>query len=339
MGFRDREKRRQLGLAREIFSAEALAERGTYSGRPYPFCLADAHSGENLWTGYRADALAYFDARAIDWHGGFKPRGLDGAERRLPSGHLCDSQSFCVNVWWPFTAAPRQLAAVLSGLGYPVAEVLPMVLDPSAPYVAFEWIGQRNYLGEGPGGKPIPHESRTRGKNATSADAAVRFRRHDGRIEILLIEWKYTEFYAAKDIRFSRSGTDRSVTYVPHLRRADSPFAGSPVREEDLFFDPFDQLMRLQLLAAAMEREREMDADVVGVLHLAPRANRELIEGITSPQLAPLGGNIHDVWRRIVGETRFAARYVDADVLPLVTREAPDPAWAVWLQRRYGDMA
>jgi hypothetical protein len=338
MGFRDREKERQLSIARELFSEDAVAVHGTYEGRLYPFCLADACSGENLWRGLRADALAYFDARAIDWHGGFKRPGEGGSERRFPSGHLCDSQSFCVNVWGPFTRAPEQLAAVLRGLGYPVANVLPVALDPTEPYVAFEWIGRQNYLGEGRGGKPTPDEKRMRGKNATSADAVVRFRRHDGAIQIVLIEWKYTEAYATKNIRFSGSGTDRLATYMPDLRHADSPFAKSPAADEDLFFDPFDQLMRLQLLAAAMERDREMDADIVSLLHLAPRANRELLERITSPKLAPLGSNIHDVWRCIVGGARFAARYVDSDVLPLVIREAPDASWASWIERRYGGM-
>jgi hypothetical protein len=37
-----------------------------------------------------------------------------------------------------------------------------------------------------------------RGANATSADFALRFRRYDGRIELVLGEWKYTEFYSTR---------------------------------------------------------------------------------------------------------------------------------------------
>jgi hypothetical protein len=37
--------------------------------------LAERFSEENLWTGIRREALAYFDARAIDWHGRFKRFG------------------------------------------------------------------------------------------------------------------------------------------------------------------------------------------------------------------------------------------------------------------------
>jgi hypothetical protein len=227
---------------------------------------------------------------------------------------------------------------VLRGLGYPVAEMLPLPLDAMAAYVAFEWIGERNYLGEGRGGKATPDEKRTRGANATSADAAVRFRRSDGQIQIVLIEWKYTELYTARNIRFSKSRTDRLQTYALHLHRADSPFARLPVEEEALFFEPFYQLMRLQLLAAAMEGAHEMDADLVSVLHLVPHANRQLLERITSPKLLRFGTTIHDVWRRIVGEDRFNARYVDMDVLPVVLREAPDSLWAAWMTGRYGGM-
>lgn len=339
MDFRDREKKRQLGVAQELFTADALSKEGTYHRHSYPFCLADDCSSENLWEGLRKDALDYFDACEINWHAGFRRPESGPAAKRFPSGHLCDSQSFCVNVWWPFTRAPERLAAVLRGLGYPVAEVLPIISDSRQLYVAFEWIGEHNYLGEGRGGKPRPDEKRARGALCTSADAMVRFRRHDGQVQIILVEWKYTEFYAPKDIRFSESGTDRLNIYAPHLNRSDSPFARSPVPQEALFFDPFYQLLRLQLLAAAMERANEMSADIVSVLHLVPHVNRELLEGITSPKLKYLDSNIHDVWRRIVGDTRFVARHVDQDVLPLVVREAPDSSWAEWLQRRYAGMA
>jgi hypothetical protein len=93
-------------------------------------------------------------------------------------------------------------------------------------------------------------------------------------VQIVLVEWRYTERYSSKNIRFSGRKTDRLSIYEPHLSRADSSFAGSPASAEDLFFDPFDQFMRLHLLAAAMEREGEMDVEVVTVLHLVPGANR-----------------------------------------------------------------
>ena len=56
-------------------------------------------------------------------------------------------------------------------------------------HVGLEWVDEHDYLSEWPAGKPP-----TRGANGTSADAIVRFR-HEGRIETVLIEWKYTEAY------------------------------------------------------------------------------------------------------------------------------------------------
>lgn len=58
------------------------------------------------------------------------------------------------------------------------------------PWLAFEWIGTQNYLGE------VGH--RSRGANATSADFAFLFRRHDGLTQMVLGEWKYTEFYGKR---------------------------------------------------------------------------------------------------------------------------------------------
>jgi len=58
-----------------------------------------------------------------------------------------------------------------------------------------------------------------------------------------------------------------------------------------LFFDLFYQFMRLQLLAQEMELSREMDADVVSVLHICPKANREFRDRVTSPHLANIFPN------------------------------------------------
>lgn len=51
-------------------------------------------------------------------------------------------------------------------------------------YVAFEWIGQENYLGE----RISRNGRRTRGANFTSADAAVLFERSDKKRQMVLIE-------------------------------------------------------------------------------------------------------------------------------------------------------
>ena len=107
MGFRDREKRRLVPLKPELFSAEAC-EPGCYGKNRQDFCLRDDRASENLHASIRDVAVDYFRERDILWHD-----GIGGG----PSNHLCCSQSFCVNFWFPFREAPGPLAAVLRGLG------------------------------------------------------------------------------------------------------------------------------------------------------------------------------------------------------------------------------
>ena len=307
-----------------------------YRGSRREFCLHEDFSAENLEAGIRDGALSYFADRSIGWHDG-KAGG--------PSNHLCCSQSSCVNFWFPFVQAPDELGAVLRGLGYDVEAVLPMkddgaLGDGSSPFVAFEWIGERNYLGELRGGKVAPDEGRTRGASFTSLDFCVRFRRADGLIQLVAGEWKYTEYYrTGANLRFSRAKTDRlDRIYRDHLEQPDSQIVVEDVALESLFFDPFDQLMRQQLLCTAMERCGEMDADVVSLLHVAPRANRELMKRVTSKALEGVGSDVHDIWSALTHPDRFkgvATEYL----LPLVCVNAPTPHTREHLETRYGGMA
>lgn len=332
--FRDREKRRLVPLKPKLFS-ERACRSGMYRKMRRDFCLHEESNGENREAGIREAALAYFEDRGIGWHDG-KGRG--------PSNHLCCSQSCCVNFWFPFVQAPEELGAVFRGLGYDVEEMLEIdsdraLADGSRPYVAFEWIGERNYLGERLGGAVATDDGRTRGANFTSLDFCVRFRRPDGRIELVAGEWKYTEHYAkGADLRFSRSSTDRlDRIYREHLEKADCQISGD-VALESLFFDPFDQLMRQQLLCTAMERSREMAADVVSLLHIAPRANRDLMLRVTSAALEPFGSDVHAIWTALTWAGRFKGVATE-DLLPLVCANAPSPQTREYLELRYGGMA
>jgi len=332
MGFRDREKRRLEPLKDDLFSDPA-SEPGLYGRQRRAFCLHEHHSQENLHETIRDDALRYFATRGIRWHD-----GIDLA----PSNHLCCSQSCCVNFWFPFVRAPQELAAVLREIGYDVAEVLPFCGDESLedgapPYVAFEWIGEKNYLGEHRLGMPASDHERTRGAGFTSLDFAIRFRRGDGRIQILAGEWKYTEAYASKSKRHSGKTDRLEEIYRPHLAHPDCQIVTGTVELDALFFDPFDQLMRQQLLCSAMERENEMGADVVSLLHIAPKANGELLSRVTSPRLQEIGNDVHGIWTRLTSSDRFKGVYLE-NLLPVVCGNAPTQGTAEYLQRRFGGM-
>lgn len=334
MTFRDREKRRLEFLKPKLFSERACPS-GLYRGTRREFCLHEDCRAENLEAGVREAALAYFEDRAIKWHDG----NANG-----PSNHLCCSQSSCVNFWFPFVQAPEGLRAVLCGLGYDVEAMLPVandltLADGSHPFVAFEWIGERNYLGELRRGEVAPDESRSRGAGFTNLDFCVRFRRSDGRVQLVAGEWKYTEHYrTGANLRYSGSDTDRlNRVYRKHLVKPDCHVVGD-VPLESLFFDPFDQLMRQQLLCSAMESYREMEADTVTLLHVAPRANREFMTRITSQALEEVGSDIHAVWGALTRPGRFKGVATE-DLLPLVCANAPTSQTREYLKARYGGMA
>jgi hypothetical protein len=356
--FAAREGARLIKLKAQLLSPAACVA-GSYSksGQTYDVCLPHPNRTENLFSGFRDEAVRYFTTRRIKWHS---------------LAHLLCSQTCCVNFWFTYMHEPDKLASVLRALGYPVKCVLPFELDSlhslrklgwklednEAPstlrtaddakpaFLAFEWIGAKNYLSEIHGRHVAGDTSRTRGQRFSSVDVAVRFQRTDGRIEIVLIEWKYTERYpSGRSLRYGKPRRDKTPPtdrldsiYLASLKRPECQIVLGETPPESLFFDPFDQMMRHQLLASAMEREREVDADIVSYLHIAPRANEELLNCITSPALVGRGKNVHDVWATLVKPDRFKAVYTE-DLLPIVTRSAPDPAWADYMRLRYGGMA
>lgn len=326
--FRDREKERYKELKRKLFSNEAQDE-GNYLGRRRFFCLADDYSKENLYVAFRESAVEYFNARNITWHDGLK-------ERRVPSNHLCCSQSCCMNFLYPMTTRPKMLASVFQHFYPELAEPLRISEDSplssgSFPYMAFEWIGVCDYLGE----TKRKGSERTRGAYFTSADFIFRFRREDGKIQVVLGEWKYTEDYRSLD----KGITARKENYNRAFNRLGGVFRQ---RDENiysaLFFDPFYQFMRLQLLAQEMELSREMDADIVSVLHICPEANREFRERVTSPYLANTfpGRGTLEIWKEVVPQNKFKSISVE-DFLKAILRstEADNQEWADYLRARY----
>lgn len=328
MTFRDSEKERYKELKPKLFIPEARCD-GYYRRHPYFFCLADDYSCENLYKTIRECAIGYFGCRHIPWHD-----GLD--KRHLPSNHLCCSQSCCVNFLYPMTTNPKLLASVFRYFYPELAEPLPvdkdLPLKGSFPYMAFEWIGVRDYLGEA----KRKGAERTRGAYFTSADFIFRFEREDGKIQIVLGEWKYTEDYR----RLDKGIEVRKQNYHLAFNRDGGVFKQ---RGENLygalFFDPFYQLMRLQLLAQEMELSREMGADVVSVLHICPEANREFRDRVTSPHLADMfpDKGVLEIRKELVPQDKFMSISVEDLLKTIIERvTVDDQGWADYLSTRYG---
>lgn len=283
--FLETEKIKQISFKNTSISISQTAkEDGVFRGKPRPFCLPQGLSVENLFPPIRKAAIDYFSNHRIHWHQGIM---------EMPSNHLCDSMVCGVNFLFPFGEQPKALANLLAPYYPGLARMLPI---EDGRYVAFEWIGAENYLAEH-GSKD---GNRSRGANFTSADAAVLFERKDGLKQIVLIEWKYTESYSPTSLRVSKSGTDRTQIYLPLYEKADCIVDQNKVPNfPDLFYEPFYQFFRQQLLAQEMEKARELGAEKVSLLHVAPENNLDF-KRVTSPALLPLGSKATEVWHSLL---------------------------------------
>jgi hypothetical protein len=294
--FLESEKPRQVDFKAhsKYFSLEAK-EEGVYKGKPRPFCLPRSYADENLCKEIRKPISAYFAKNRIKWHD-----GQDGK----PSNHMCDSQVCCANFLFPFYNQPEALAALLRPYYPDLKQMFPI---EDGQYVAFEWIGKDNYLRE------ISHNRvRTRGANYTSADAAVKFIREDNTLQVVLIEWKYTESYYPTSLKIAPSQRDRTEIYKHLYDEAESPINHQTLPGFDsLFYEPFYQLMRQQFLAHKMEKAHELGADTVSLLHIAPRHNQDFTR-VTSPNLHTLGSSPTEVWKKLVIQPdRFQSVYTE----------------------------
>jgi hypothetical protein len=283
--FLESEKPKQIRFKLDsgYFSSQAKQD-GFYKGHPYPFSLPRECAEENLFSEIREPIMAYFSRNEIKWHD-----GQDGK----PSNHMCDSQVCCANFLFPFADKPEALAALLSPIFPTLERVLPI---EDGLCVAFEWIGAENYLQE----KLSRNAKRTRGANFTSADAAVMFQHSDGRKQIVLIEWKYTESYSNTNLEIAESGTSRADIYRHLYDRDDCPLDKKILPTyESLFYEPFYQLMRQQFLAHEMEKAHELGVSKVSLMHISPAHNLDF-KKVTSSNLTPLGDAPTTIWERVV---------------------------------------
>lgn len=265
---------------------------GRYRQYPsLPFCLPKEFAEFNLLPQARLEGLSRFEAAGIPWHD-----GVSGG----PSNHLLSSQVQCANALAPFVGDPDALRRMF-GAALGIAEVLPFAavegrgaLSPhdATDHVVFEWQGLDNHLHEWKG-------TPTRGSQATSADAAIRYRARDGAIEMALIEWKYTERYPSGGLSTSSTSTaTRRARYWPLLSAADGPIVMGSLKFEDLLAEPVYQVMRLTLLAHCIERAHEQGVDRVRVLYVSPAANEALH---ASP--------CTEGYRKVMGEASYQATW------------------------------
>lgn len=232
--FERRERMRQA----DYFNLSA-EHRGKNGHRGSPIMLHPDHRCLNLAPAIRAAAVRHF-GEEISWH--------------TYAHHGLSSQICCLNFLMPLAEEPALLSRLVAGaLSIAPPEMIALCPGPEGRpwFIDFEWIGKANYLNEAP-----KTGRRSRGANATSTDAVVRFR-HDGREETLLIEWKYTEAYGPPirpDGNQTRRARYAGLAFAPH----------GPVRSDrgltldSFFYEPFYQLLRQQMLASRCKRRERM---------------------------------------------------------------------------------
>lgn len=101
-------------------------------------------------------------------------------------------------------------------------------------------------------------------------------------------------------LEVAASGQSRVEIYRWLFEQPDCPINKTRLPGfEALFFEPFYQFMRQQLLAYEMEKVHELGADIVSLLHISPAHNLDF-RTITSPRLESRGLSATDVWKTLV---------------------------------------
>jgi hypothetical protein len=270
----------------------------------------------NLWEEIRHDALAYFKGNKIPWW---------MSTPEMPTGHLLSSQIDCVNHLYYLRKRKEFVSKILQNIDDRIVSAGEISYpDTDTGYVAFEIIGKKNYLGE---------RQHTRGANSTSVDAVMIGKKTDGKNILVLIEWKYTEYYENGKSLYIPA---RYKIYNPLLKDINSPFkyiSRDDKPFEPLYYEPFYELMRQTLLGWKMAEANEYNCDEYIHLYIVPNENVELLVNNTSPGLE--GNNINDVWQKTL-KTPARFRIVSpAKLLEPLKNEPSTNLFFDYLEKRY----
>jgi hypothetical protein len=202
------------------------------------------------------------------------------------------------------------------------AEVLE--IEPGR-FLTFEYIGPRDFFNEAPGG------DRIRGAHCTSVDAAFLHRTVDGVVELVLLEWKYTESYRVRPPDPQKDKV-RLGRYGAALADPAGPVRPDVLAFEHLLDEPFYQLVRQQLLARALETSGAEGATRVRIVHVLPAGNDAYQQSLARPEHRALGGSVSEVWQKLLTQPdRFvpvdSSLFLDPEITSdeYVSRYSDDP--------------
>ncbi len=275
MKYIERERQKAIKIRDKIFKDPGS---GVFFGKEREFVLSDPIL--NLWEGIRFDVKSYFKKNGIPWWSG----------NIEPTGHLLSSQVACVNHLYPFRQRKDCVDKILNNISTKLLES--SYVDSG--YVEFEKTGKQ------PLGK---ERSVQRGANSTSIDSFMIGKNENGEKILILIEWKYTESYTPQSILNSKAGTNRLEVYRELLLKDNCPIITK--NHEDLFYEPYYQLMRQTLLGWTMTQNKEYGATDWLHIHVIPEENKELREQITSKNLK--GNSFEESWK---SQLRYPDKYI-----------------------------
>lgn len=294
--YRQTEKARATAwkLSTDTLPAEAKVpahyiDQGSHpSSKFHEHCVPAEFAELSLLPEVRPMALELFAELAIPWHAGVG---------NGPSNNLLSSQVQCVNACGQMVTDPDRLVRAFSG---PLGTVEVFEIEPGR-HLTFEYIGDSDYFGESPGGE------RVRGSMCTSVDAAFVHHTRDGRVELILLEWKYTEAYRLRQADPAKDAT-RLKRYGTALIDPDGPVRADLLDFAFLLDEPLYQLMRQQLLADQLEKNHAHGADRVRVVHVLPPANTGYQRSLHRPAQNALGSTVGEVWAKLLrGLDRFVS--------------------------------
>jgi len=273
MTYRESEREKVVRIRDDFFNDPG---DGIYKKQKRPFVLIDPE--KNLWYKIRKDAQTYFKANKIVWW----PGSSD------VTGHLLSSQVSCVNHLFFLRNDKDAALKILQGLNPGFIDVCK---DFEDGYIGFEVVSNESYLGEIDAGK-----KQIRGANCTAVDAMMTGILNNGKKVQILIEWKYTEYYPKNCLADGSSGNTRKARYNPLIQNPLSPIKCT-ANLDNLYFEPFYQIMRQTLLAWKMVENKKDELNADDWLHfdVIPENNLNLRYQVQTPDL--LQTSVEEAWK------------------------------------------
>lgn len=280
MSYRESEREKVVRIRDSFFNDPGY---GVFEGDKQEFVLIDAE--KNLWHKIRKDAIEYFISNNIVWWPGSSK----------PTGHMLSSQVSCANHLFFLREDKDTVLKILKGLNQDFVDVCS---DFDNGYIGFEVVSKGSYLGEVPVG-----QKQTRGANCTSVDAMMTGVLKNGKKIQIFIEWKYTEYYTRTCMADGNPGITRKSRYNHLITDPDSPIKCT-VDLDNLYYEPFYQIMRQTLLAWQMIKNKKSELNADDYLHfdIIPENNLNLRYQVQAPGLLQSG--IEDAWKDQLKEPR-----------------------------------